>query len=483
MLLTACKVYLLTSTVGAVLALLLWLLRPLTSRYFPPMWQHGVWLVSLAVMLLPIPISLPARETFSIPSLSGTMTHSPAEIPGGVSALSAGAFWEVSTQALWLTLAWVWVMGAVLLLIFKVIRYFCLRRRFLQRSRAFSHSLPVQYTRRYVRVRVSTETMTPLLMGACHPTLFLPDIPLNEMELEHILSHEMAHLRHGDLWHQWLVLLAKCVHWFNPMVYIVAHEWQRACEIACDHTAVKHLDAQGAAEYLRTVLRLASMKSGRVHLLATGMTGSGRLLKTRFLMVKRRKKFSTRRKVTASILAVILAMGTIGIGGVLIGFAVGEETPVVVTDAPAPPLLPEEKIEEEKEVGDTTWRWPCPASQTVSYTYGMRWGKWHGGVDISAEEGAIVVSAADGTVAALECDGYNHGHGRYVVIDHGINADGQSVITQYAHLSDVHVQVGERVAAGQTIGTVGVSGDVTGPCLHVVLQVDGEAQDPLSVFK
>ena len=50
--------------------------------------------------------------------------------------------------------------------------------------------------------------------------------------------------------------------------------------------------------------------------------------------------------------------------------------------------------------------------------------------------------------------------GQYIVLDHG------SLTTKYCHLSEIQVEVGETVSAGQTIGAVGQTGQSTGPHLH-----------------
>ncbi|MBE6768767.1 MAG: M23 family metallopeptidase, partial [Ruminococcaceae bacterium] len=69
---------------------------------------------------------------------------------------------------------------------------------------------------------------------------------------------------------------------------------------------------------------------------------------------------------------------------------------------------------------------------------------------------------------------YNGGYGTTVLIDHG---DG--VQTLYAHLDGLAVTPGEFVQAGQTIARVGMTGVVTGPCLHFEVRVNDVAVDPL----
>jgi murein DD-endopeptidase MepM/ murein hydrolase activator NlpD len=82
----------------------------------------------------------------------------------------------------------------------------------------------------------------------------------------------------------------------------------------------------------------------------------------------------------------------------------------------------------------------------------------HFGVDVAAPENSPVVAAASGIVTLAERDLYLTGG--TVIIDHGYGLS-----TTYMHMARVEVRVGEPVAAGATIGTVGATGRVTGPHL------------------
>ena len=71
-------------------------------------------------------------------------------------------------------------------------------------------------------LRVSPAAPTPMLVGLLRPQLILPELELSQEELEGVLSHELTHWRHRDLWIKWLAALAVCVHWFNPAARLLA---------------------------------------------------------------------------------------------------------------------------------------------------------------------------------------------------------------------------------------------------------------------
>lgn len=119
----------------------------------------------------------------------------------------------------------------------------------------------------------------------------------------------------------------------------------------------------------------------------------------------------------------------------------------------------------------------CPIAYTkITSYFGLRNDPFsqvqatHNGWDMAAEEGTAVLSAWSGTV--LTC-AYDEIGGNYIVIDHG-----DQTHTYYGHLSDILVQEGQTVTAGQTIGLSGNSGKTTGPHLHFEIAQNGEPIDP-----
>ena len=114
--------------------------------------------------------------------------------------------------------------------------------------------------------------------------------------------------------------------------------------------------------------------------------------------------------------------------------------------------------------------WVWPTSGPVTSEFGPRWGRMHEGIDIGAPTGAAIYAAASGQVTFA---GWMGGYGRLTLIDHGGGR-----VTASAHQSSIGVAVGQGVTAGQVIGAVGATGNVTGPHLHFETRVNGSAQNP-----
>src|SRR5262249_42700654 len=99
----------------------------------------------------------------------------------------------------------------------------------------------------------------------------------------------------------------------------------------------------------------------------------------------------------------------------------------------------------------------------------------HAGLDFRAPSGSPALATAPGTVVTA---GWNGGYGRMVEIDHG-----NGFSTRYAHLSKIHVKVGQKVATGDTVGDVGSTGRSTGPHLHYEIRRNGDIVDPVGFLK
>lgn len=73
-----------------------------------------------------------------------------------------------------------------------------------------------------------------MLVGFFHPAILLPPVKFAGDELSLILKHELIHFKRHDLWYKALILEATALHWFNPVVYLMAKAAAVQCEISCD---------------------------------------------------------------------------------------------------------------------------------------------------------------------------------------------------------------------------------------------------------
>ncbi|MEU8815133.1 M23 family metallopeptidase [Actinoplanes sp. NPDC048796] len=132
-----------------------------------------------------------------------------------------------------------------------------------------------------------------------------------------------------------------------------------------------------------------------------------------------------------------------------------------------------QKVSAEQATEDV---WLLPLDDYVfTSPYGVRWGKLHAGIDLTAPEGMPYKSVHAGEVTQA---GYNGGYGYSVTVK---NDDGTEVI--YAHSRRVLVKTGDKVKAGQVLGEVGNTGASYGVHLHLEIHVNGAPTDPIPYLR
>ena len=102
-------------------------------------------------------------------------------------------------------------------------------------------------------------------------------------------------------------------------------------------------------------------------------------------------------------------------------------------------------------------------------------GRMHEGQDLAGDYGSPIYTPADGTIIYA---GWENGYGRLIKIQHAFGIE-----TRYGHLSQIDVEVGQKVSRGDHIGDMGNSGRSTGTHLHYEVRLGGEAVNPMTFIK
>jgi murein DD-endopeptidase MepM/ murein hydrolase activator NlpD len=150
-------------------------------------------------------------------------------------------------------------------------------------------------------------------------------------------------------------------------------------------------------------------------------------------------------------------------------FPTAEATPVPTAKPSAKPSVaaPVFAAVARPVVGSGKLMWPVPGGTISQYFW-----SGHLAIDIAAHAGTPVLAADAGTV--VFAGWRNNGGGLVVEIDHG-----NGIHTGYNHLGSIAVSVGQVVARGQRIASVGCTGDCTGPHVHFQVIVGGVLVNPL----
>lgn len=120
----------------------------------------------------------------------------------------------------------------------------------------------------------------------------------------------------------------------------------------------------------------------------------------------------------------------------------------------------------------------APGTGYISSHFGYRnlYGKdYHAATDIAAATGTPIYASAGGTIIRSE---WHDSYGYYVLIDHGLDENGNHISTLYAHMSVKFAVAGKTVNQGDIIGQVGNTGYSFGSHLHFEYRINGTRVDP-----
>jgi len=151
---------------------------------------------------------------------------------------------------------------------------------------------------------------SPCLFGFFRPAIYLNRAAAEKGRLDHILTHELAHHRHGDQW--WALVRCACIaaQWFNPLVWAAAWLSRQDCELACDTTAVKILGESERLPYGRTLVGMiaaARLPASMFHT-ATTMSGTVGSIQERITLIARRPRMTV-LTLTCALLTAAVAAG------------------------------------------------------------------------------------------------------------------------------------------------------------------------------
>ena len=269
----------LTVSLAALVPLIL---RRLMKKRYPARMVCVVWAILALRLLIPVQLTLPQAPVQVMPRTSYVVqSDQTAFRQTGLPVVQNPTRWVTGTQAQTLSAAdtgtvktvditdillTLWLAGVIACVLWQGIGYYRLIRSLKGTSqpveRTDLHTILQEQCAdlvidREIPLRVSAAADCPMLAGFIHPTLYLPDERISRTDAAFIFRHELTHYKHGDLWLKLLLLAARCLHWFNPLVHLIARFAQEDIEAACDDAVVRGHDGAYRRAYGETILRSA----------------------------------------------------------------------------------------------------------------------------------------------------------------------------------------------------------------------------------
>ena len=263
---------LILSLFGFGITVVLLCLKPITVKRFSAKWQYYVWVAVLLTMIIPTYKLIPEQEVQRIQDITHyetpvteieetieTTPEVPVVPPIGEREVDVTRNVKIKVFDL---LATIWFCGIIVFLSVVVTSYG------IYLSKRRKNSIPISESatlldakeelkvRRSIRVRMSPDVGSPMLVGVFFPVVYMPCKEISQEMMRLVFLHELTHYKRKDLAVKWLALFVNAVHWFNPLSYVITSNLSEACEVACDMEVTKNMDEEEQKLYMKTILEL-----------------------------------------------------------------------------------------------------------------------------------------------------------------------------------------------------------------------------------
>lgn len=367
-------VWLSLSLSATLIAGLIYLVQKLAATRLTPTWKYYIWLIVLFRLLIPVapegslvgnlftPLqeqsieidssqqqpsmsaemegnesssttatALPSqalnstddRNASVVDSVTGSASHTP------ISTASPSSLWSL----VWKSLSMIWIIGAVLMFMWKLVGYLRFKHSLTLHNVVVSDELTLaslahakEQKRIYNEVPVFHNPLitSPMLVGLQQPSIILPYGHFNEQQLNYIFLHELTHLKRGDLWIKWLAQIALCLHWFNPVIYKLVKELNQACELSCDKAVITGMTRGQKQGYGETLITLAASHKTSARSFVGTMSAEKNNLKDRLTAIMQSEKIRKPRFLWITGLSVVLIISAIYIGAATPVFTIAQ---------------------------------------------------------------------------------------------------------------------------------------------------------------
>ncbi len=325
----ALKLLVFMSVSSGLLATVLFLVKPLVKNKFPKSWQYYIWLIVILRFLLPHSPQvnlLEIAENYT----SNFISEKPAELHvftenvllKGMQQTTQETVTAQFQAANYIKIAadnslLIWFLIALILLVKKIAAY----KSFVCYVKAgcrlihdkstitlFYNACKERGVKKPPEIYVNKLISSPMLIGIFKPFIVVPQINLPDENLQYIFLHELTHLRKFDIFYKWFVQLTVCIHWFNPVIYFVSKEVNKACEFSCDESVLTLLKGKNKKAYGDTLISALEMSGDyQSQIISVTLCQDALLLKSRLKEISN-FTYKSKTMVSSSILIAIIIL-------------------------------------------------------------------------------------------------------------------------------------------------------------------------------
>ena len=269
-------VFLNITITSSATALIILLVKKLLSDKIAPKWQFYIWIILALRLLVPVFPQSAISVFNSVPSIQNieisekTLETIPTETNNFVTGkIVLGdkdkAFILPKTFADYIPA--IWLGGAAVMFIYMSGAYLVFSRKTKRYPVINDEKILSVLEECKIRtgvtksIKVKNGENSPLLKGIFKPEIILPG-GYTEAELKSVFTHELMHLKHGDILLSMFCTLLLCIYWYNPLMWLCLFVVRRDMELLCDFRVLEVL--QNRKEYATVLLKTALRKNRNI---------------------------------------------------------------------------------------------------------------------------------------------------------------------------------------------------------------------------
>ncbi|SHO51748.1 M56 family metallopeptidase [Anaerocolumna xylanovorans] len=254
---------------SSILIVFILLLKTFSGYKLPRKTFTLLWKIVLIRLLIPVTIKIPVPDLWIIARKNVNQTGSTLRdfvLSGGTESATyqtESAPYKFSGAYILLT---VWITVTAVLLCLFLLKYIGSRRQMreaLPSENDYARNwVSSQRSMRSVRVLTFDRIVSPVTIGVFRPKIILPkNLEMDRgKRLEYVLTHEWVHIRRLDIIWKLLSMIAVCIYWFNPLVWLMYKQFNQDIEIACDEKVIKMFGVEAKPDYAYAIIQLMETK-------------------------------------------------------------------------------------------------------------------------------------------------------------------------------------------------------------------------------
>lgn len=329
--------------------------------------QYHLWFLLLGLLTVPflpfhltsVPMFLARLKTFRTLALSDTGN---AMKQDGTPILMGDAGWlndftlsvsSKTTSIAGTVLLGIWLSGILVMVILTVrsarrlqnIKRSALPLQNPEIRRLYRHCLKELHITKEIPIYSTAFLKSPVIAGLLKPCIYFPIHLIsdyNESEIKntqrtssdlcrleadglrpirYMLLHELQHYRHKDALANYLIVLARIIYWFNPVVWLALKEMQCDREVACDTSVLEMLDGDSYGDYGNTLIRFAEKVSHTSTPFAVNLSGGMAQMTRRIMNIATYETPTLKKKLKGMTAFLLISVILISLAPILSTYA------------------------------------------------------------------------------------------------------------------------------------------------------------------